>query len=150
MHIIYYLMKNICFLLMALAITDKAFSQTVTDVDIKKNVTPIKGSIQRIALLNPTTFEYNTEKYRHLALERGVKFGFNAEEIQQVFPEIVKQTKVSYMFGKNSYRDTRIKTIDQNSLIPVLVSAIQEQQEQIQQLKLEVEMLKNKTQSESR
>ena len=55
---------------------------------------------------------------------------------------MVGQKNVSYMFGKNSYRDTKIKTIDESSLIPVLVAAIQQQQEQIEKLKVEVEALK--------
>ena len=119
-----------------------AFSQTITDSQIKKNVTGINASLQKLAQLNPKTFEYETEKYKHLKLDRGIKYGFIAEEIQQVFPDLVGQKNVSYMFGKNSYRDTKIKTIDESSLIPVLVAAIQQQQEQIEKLKVEVEALK--------
>ena len=58
---------------------------------------------------------------------------------------MVSQKNVSYMFGKNSYRDTKIKIIDETSLIPVLVAAIQQQQEQIEKLTVEVETLKKKS-----
>lgn len=142
MYNIYQIRKKICFVFAGLIISGMAYSQTVTDSEIKKNVSGINASLQKLAQLNPKTFEYETEKYKHLKLERGIRYGFIAEEVQQVFPDIVSQKNVSYMFGKNSYRDTKIKIIDETSLIPVLVAAVQQQQEQIEKLKAEVETLK--------
>lgn len=136
--------KKSCLLLAVLIISGRVFSQTVTDSEIKKNVAAISSPLQKLVQLNPKTFEYDIQKFKHLNLEHGVKYGFIAEELQQVFPGLVKQKSISYMFGKNSYRDTKIKTIDEASLIPVLVASIQQQQEQIEKLKEEVEALKNK------
>ncbi len=67
-----------------------------------------------------------------------------AEEVKEVFPDMVGQKKVSHMFGKNSYRDTKINTVDESSLIPVLVASLQLQQQQIEKLTAEVELLKSK------
>jgi hypothetical protein len=147
---VYQINKKIYFLFIGLIISTIAVSQTVTDTEIKKNVTEINASLQKLAQLNPKTFEYETDKYKHLKLEPGIKFGFMAEEIQQVFPHMVHEKNVSYMFGKNTYRYTKIKTIDEGSLIPVLVAAIQQQQRQIEKLTLEVETLKDKRTSAAR
>lgn len=136
--------KRACLLFAVLIIAGNSFSQTVTDNEIKKNIAAINSPLQKLVQLNPKTFEYDTQKFKHLNLDHGVKYGFIAEEVQQVFPGLVKQKSISYMFGKNSYRDTKIKTIDEASLIPVLVASIQQQQQQIEQLKEEVEALKNK------
>jgi hypothetical protein len=48
------------------------------------------------------------------------------------------------MFGKNSYRNATLKTIDELSLIPVLVASIKEQQLQIEKLTSELEILKSR------
>ena len=144
MNTIYNFSKKIRLLFAALIISGIAFSQTVTDNELKKNVTSINEPLQKLAQLNPKTFEYDTEKYRHLKLGGGVKYGFIAEELEQIFPDLVQRKNVSYMFGKNSYRDTQIKLIDEASLIPVLVAAIQQQQQQIDKLSEEIETLKNK------
>ena len=141
--------KKMSLLFVALILSGIAFSQTVTDKELKKNVTTINEPLQKLAQLNPKTFEYDTEKYRHLKLGGGVKYGFIAEELEQIFPDLVQRKNVSYMFGKNSYRDTQIKSIDEASLIPVLVAAIQQQQQQIEKLTQEVETLKNKKSSAS-
>ena len=149
MNTIYRHSKKMRLLLVALIISGIAFSQTVTDIELKKNVTSINEPLQKLAQLNPKTFEYNTEKYRHLKLGGGVKYGFIAEELEQIFPDLVQRRNISYMFGKNTYRDTQIKSVDEASLIPVLVAAIQQQQQQIEKLTQEVETLKNKKSSAS-
>ena len=46
------------------------------------------------------------------------------------------------MFGKNAYRDANMKTVDEASLIPLLVASIKEQQQQIEELKAAVAELK--------
>lgn len=143
MHNTYKNIKKICLLFAVLIISGRVFSQTVTDSEIKKNVAAISSPLQKLVQLNPKTFEYDIQKFKHLNLEHGVRYGFIAEELQQVFPGLVKQKNISYMSGKNSYRDTKIKTIDEASLIPVLVASIQQQQQQIEKLKEEVEALKN-------
>jgi hypothetical protein len=147
MHVVHQAGQKIYLAFLALLMPGMAFSQTVTDNEIKKNITGINSSLEKLVQLNPRIFEYETEKYKHLKLERGVKYGFIAEELQQVFPHLVKQKNVPYMFGKNSYRHIKIKTVDEASLIPVLVAAIQEQQEQIEKLTQEIEGLKTKEDS---
>ena len=112
------------------------------DNEIKKNVTDISTPLQKLVQLEPKVFEYNTEKYKHLKLKSGKTFGFMSDNMQQVFPELVATKHSSYMFGKNIYRDTKIKTIDETSLIPVLVASIKEQQAEIEKLKKDIKELK--------
>lgn len=66
-----------------------AFSQDLTDNDIKKNAAPIQEPLKQITSLNPQRFEYNRDKYDHLQLPVGSHYGFIAEEFQQVFPALV-------------------------------------------------------------
>ena len=140
-------MKKITVLLLAPVftfVTISASAQKIADTEIKKNVTSIETALQKIIKLEPKAFEYDTNKYKHLALKPGKQYGFMAEDLMAVFPELVKEKSQQYMFGKNAYRNTFVKTIDAESLIPVLVASIQEQQRQIEELKGMVEELKNK------
>lgn len=120
-----------------------ATAQEVADKEIKKNVTDISAPLEKLVQLEPKIFEYNTDKYKHLKLEQGKQFGFMSENMQQVFPELVSNKNISYMFGKNVYRDAKVKTVDELSLIPVLVASIKEQQKEIEKLKQDIAELKS-------
>ncbi|MBY0477706.1 MAG: hypothetical protein K2Q24_08655 [Chitinophagaceae bacterium] len=93
--------------------------------------------------LEPIVFECKTEKYKHLKLKNGFYFGYMPDNMQQIFPELVTARHVSYMFGKSLYSDTRIRTIDKTSLIPILVGTIKEQQIEIEKGYSGIEGCKN-------
>lgn len=138
--------KTIFFFSFILAST-VLFAQDISDTKIKKNIEPIDNPLQRLMQLEPKKYEYNVKDFKHLKLQSGSQYGFIAEDIQSVFPDLVKEKSVNYMFGKNVYRNSTIKTIDEASLIPVLVASIKEQQAEIEKLKLEVLQLKKQTAS---
>lgn len=116
--------------------------QEISDAVIKKNISTIDDPLRKLIQLSPKSFEYDNKNYKYLKLQHGLQYGFIAEDLQAVFPNLVKERSVSYMFGKNAYRHTRIKVIDEASLIPVLVAAIKEQQIAIENLKTEIQGLK--------
>jgi Chaperone of endosialidase len=120
-------------------------AQSVSDTDIKRNVSDISTSVQKLVQLEPKVFEYNTEKYKHLKLKGGKTYGFMSDNMQQVFPELVSTKSTPYMFGKNVYRDAQTKVIDESSLIPILVASIKEQHAEIMRLRKDVDELKKST-----
>jgi hypothetical protein len=136
--------KKYSLILAFVFISVSAYSQNLSDSDIKKNISTIDNPLQKLVRLEPKTYEYKTEHYKHLDLQKGKKYGFLAEDFQRVFPDLVKEKNTSFMFGKNTYRNSIIKTIDEQSIIPILVASIKEQQLQIEKLTAEVEALKNK------
>lgn len=126
-------------------VTNQSVSaQNLSDQEIKTNISSISDPLQQINSLNPTVFQYNTEKYKHLSLPSGVHYGFTAEEFRQVFPGLVYRKPYSYMVGKNLYKNATVQSIDLEGLVPVLIASIKQQQAQIDQLRMEVEVLKNK------
>lgn len=136
--------KKACFLLSFLAITAVSFSQSYPDSTIKINAQLIQNPLQSIIRLEPTMFEYDTQNFKQLDLEKGEQFGFMADNIQKVFPSLVGEKSISYLFSKNTFRNATIKTIDEAGLIPVLVAAFKEQQAEIEKLKSEMADLRNK------
>lgn len=119
-----------------------AFSQSVSDTDLKKNIQPLTAALNKLVQLKPSVYEFETSKFKHLNLAQGRKFGFLTDNMEAVFPELVTEKRVSYMFAKNGYRNTTYKAIDEASLIPLLVASIKEQQQQIEELKAAVAELK--------
>lgn len=135
------------FLCLTLAIcfsAQQAISQDLNDNVVKKNISPITNPLQVIRSIQPMMFEYNNSQYSHLKLPSGPQYGFVAEEFQRVFPAMVYKKPYSFMSGKNSYKTATVKSIDMESLIPILVASIKEQQAAIDQLKAEIEMLKKR------
>lgn len=133
-----------------LIITTAIHSQNISDHSIKKNISAIDQPLQKITQLEPKQFEYNTASFKHLKLKGGQQFGFIAEEVGAVFPHLVSERSISYRYGKNVYRNATIKTIDETSLIPVLVASIKEQQAEIEKLRTEIAAMQKQIVSVSR
>lgn len=136
--------KYIALITIGFFISVNAVAQTINDEQTKLNVMSISNPVERLSQLKPISFEYNTKQFKFLNLQSGKQYGFLSDNIQAVFPELVKEKRVSYMQGKNNYKNASIASINETSLIPVLVASIVEQQKQIDQLKSEIDALKKR------
>jgi len=90
---------------------------TRSDASIKKDIKPLNNNqniLDKILALNPVSYYWKDER-----IDKDKHFGFIAQEVEEVIPEIVK-TDVE---GK--------KSLNYNELIPFLVKAIQQQQLQL-------------------
>lgn len=121
----------------------QAFSQQINDKDLKTNVSPLTGALNYINRLEPVKFEYNTKQFGQLNLPAGQQFGFIGEDVDQVLPALVSYKANNYSAGKNDSRTAKLKAANLENYIPLLVSAIKEQQIQIEQLKKEIATLKS-------
>jgi hypothetical protein len=133
--------KNAALALLLTAFGGTMYAQTVPEKDLKVNVVSITNSLEKLKNLTPVTYEY-AGKYQHLYAEKGQQYGFLADNLQTVFPTMVSDKRVPYMFAKNQYRNLVVKSVDTESLIPVLVASIKELQAEIEKLKME--LAKNK------
>ena len=89
-----------------------------SDVNLKTNVTTLSVEKNKSLLnLNPVEFEYKSDlhKKRH--------FGFIAQDIEKIFPELVSSDTVGY------------KTVNYLELITIMLSKMQSMQEEINDLK---------------
>ena len=144
MKSIYQYIKSIVLTIGLFVISQQIFAQTLSDSEIKKNVSDISNPLQSIAKLEPGIFEYNSDKYKELRLPSGTHYGFTIENIQAVFPSLVKTENKSYLVGKNLSRQATVKTVNFEGLIPILVASIQQLQNELDLLRAEVQSLKNK------
>lgn len=113
-----------------LADASGALSAPVSDITTKQNVKDINGAIGKIMQLRPVTFEYRNEFKNY---GKGTQVGFIAQEVEKVLPNSVY---TNFSNGKMGYNEIDI--------VPLLVSAMQEQQKEIDDLKKEISKLKNK------
>ena len=95
-----------------------AYSTTPSDKKLKTNIKDIDYGLDTIMKLSPKEYDWKKDN-RH-------DIGFIAQEVEEVIPEIVKNKE---------WFDDKIKTLDYEKLTAVLIKAVQEQQEQINELK---------------
>jgi hypothetical protein len=87
-----------------------------SDINLKKNVSPLTYGLQDILKLNPVTYEWKDGS-------NGKQFGFIAQEVEDIMPDAVKHG--DYL------------GLEKDAIYSALVNAIKE-------LKTEIETLKNK------
>ncbi|RFZ85403.1 tail fiber domain-containing protein [Mucilaginibacter terrenus] len=103
---------------------------------------PVQNALPVINALQPVTYQFDAKKYPSLKLTAGSQYGF-AQTPTQV-PGLLTEKNIWHTAGKNQQVATSVSTANHEVLIPLLVSAIQEQQAEIKQLREEVRRLSAK------
>lgn len=94
-----------------------------SDERLKENIHTIQDPLKKVSALRGVTFDFKEDKQKQI--------GFIAQEVEKVIPEAVGERPDGY------------KGVAYGNLVGLLVEAIKEQQEQINELKATVEQLKN-------
>jgi len=96
---------------------------SLSDKTLKTNIRPIENSVALVQRLQGVRFDWLENNKPSL--------GLIAQEVEEVIPELVET-------------DNGIKSVSYSNMIGVLIEAIKEQQKQIEELKTEISILKNK------
>jgi hypothetical protein len=112
--------------------------------ELTAQVNEIADPLEKVMSLQPVIYRYNTEKLKDIRLPKGNQYGFDIETANAALPELVSDRKYSYAIGKNTYRTATVQQFNADNLIPFLVGAIQQQQNEINKLKEELDVLKKK------
>lgn len=114
-----------------------------SDIRLKENIKSVNPALAKIGNLNPISFNYRLNPIQikdstgFVMLENDVskaklqstKFGFSAQEVQKIFPELVSSDENGYL------------SVDYIGLIPLLVEALKEQQAKIEALEKKIQDL---------
>lgn len=125
-------------------ITNLANAQSISENDLKLAINKIENPTSKLKSLQAVTFKYNVDKYKYLKLPQGNQYGFLVENVEQVFPAMVYESSSVYNINKGNTKVAKYKEVNKDDLIPVLVEALKEQQEQLDALKKELQELKSK------
>jgi hypothetical protein len=109
-----------------------------SDARLKTNIIDLESSLEKIMALRPISYNYNEtylKLYNDSTSLTKVHKGFIAQEIKEVFPEMV---------GTVNIEGTEYFDLNLSHLPTYTVKAIQEQQALIQQLLQRIEQLENR------
>lgn len=99
-----------------------AHSHTYSDKRLKQNVNPLSNTLSSILQLQGVSFYWEENLVHQLNLPNARQVGFIAQEVEQVYPELVANDSLGY------------KSVDYAMFSPILVEAIKEQQTQLNDL----------------
>lgn len=113
-----------------------------SDRSLKEEIEALEDAMATIMRLNPTTYKFKGNgKYNGLNLSTGQHYGLIAQEVEEVLPSLVKTNTHTYN-ENGATKSMDYKSMNYTELIPFLIKAIQEQQQEIDGLKAELEKLK--------
>jgi len=95
-----------------------------SDARLKSNIMPLGSTLSLLQVLDGKTYHLNND-------ESTTKIGLLAQDVQKVFPQLVKEAKDEYGTLSVNYQ----------GLIPVLINAVNEQQETIEIQQKQIEKL---------
>jgi len=119
--------------------TNDGTVHSLSDIRVKTDVEDLIDGLDIVKQLKPRTFRYteDSEFYNENTKDE-VRYGFVANEVEAVAPQYTDTGK-----GKIGGKEVDdLKSLSTTKMIPMLVKAIQEQQEQIEELKAKIATLK--------
>jgi hypothetical protein len=107
-----------------------------SDERLKTKISNISNALDKIQQLNGFYYTNNDLAKTFGYKEEDTQIGVSAQEVKEVFPEIVSLAPFDSRSGKSESGENYL-TVDYTKLVPVLIEAIKE-------LKVEIEELKNR------
>jgi hypothetical protein len=105
-----------------------------SDARFKTNIIPIENPLQKVMQLRGVTFDWKTKDFPNRTFSEKRSLGFIAQEVEKVIPEVVQTENSTEGF----------KSVQYDKVVALLVEAIKEQQQQIEQLQQKVKALTEK------
>jgi hypothetical protein len=102
-----------------LSVSGDVIAFASSDRRLKDNLTRIESSLEKVGKLSGYSFDWNSNQETY----SGKDYGVVAQEVEAIFPELVKT------------RDNGYKAVKYEKLIPVLIEAIKELNEKVEKLK---------------
>jgi hypothetical protein len=104
----------------------------VSDIRWKKNIVPIDNALMRVMQLRGVTYNWKADEFKDKNFETTTQIGLIAQEVEKIFPELVKTDANGY------------KSVEYSKVVAILIQAVKEQQviitnqqEQITDLKVQ-------------
>jgi len=126
-----------------------------SDEKLKKNIEDFSSAMDIISRLHPKSYQYRLDgDYKLMNLPQGGHYGLVAQDVEKILPNLVNEAKFypeKAVPSENENAENpeviNFKALNYTELIPILVKGMQEQQQEIDQLKQTVQTLLDKLQS---
>jgi hypothetical protein len=118
-----------------------------SDRKFKEETAPLENSLEQLMKLRPTSYQFKTNEYHGMNLPTGKQLGLIADEVKQVFPELVSQAVHPAEYDKEDITkvitpEIKYEGVNYQGLIPVLIASVQEQQKQLKNQQKQNDALK--------
>jgi hypothetical protein len=116
---------------------------TASDKRLKSDIIPIDNALEKLELIHGRfyTIESKSKPYgEELKITARKQYGVIAQDVEQVFPEMVSEKAIF----NNAGDDTMYKTVNYDQLIPVLIEAVKELNHKVEDLEKEIKELEKK------
>lgn len=124
-------------------ITGTGTNTYTSDRKLKKDIRPLSNAMDIIGRLQPSSYQYRVGEFGSMYLPEGRHYGVIAQDLQQVLPELVINQHYNPMDKKE--KDFDYLSVNYSELIPILIKAMQEQQQINEVLKKKIAVLEKKT-----
>ena len=108
---------------------------TLSDEQLKTEITPLENASELLSQLQPKQYYFNNNVDPHINLDTEQNYGFLAQEVQEVLPEVVRTVKMPPQLDSTGF-DTGTEQeylgVQYIQFIPILVAALNEQNEIIE------------------
>ena len=96
-----------------------------SDRRLKTNIKPLENNLEKVMSLHPVSYQWKEGDRKGRT-----NIGLIAQEVEEIVPEVVREQERLEEGSTKTY-----KTVDYEHLVSVLIGAVKEQQEQINELK---------------
>jgi len=120
-----------------------------SDEDLKENIEPMEDVLEKIKKMKVK--KYNYKQNKKIKFPNGKKYGFTAQDLEKIYPEMVTEVRFPYLesddpesLGSDEFTEPEMisyKAIYYDQLIPTLIKGMQEQQEIIENQQATIEDL---------
>jgi trimeric autotransporter adhesin len=124
---------------------------TPSDAMLKSNIRDYDANaLSKIMSLQTKSYNYDVAKYEYMNLPGGEQFGFLAQDLEKLFPQLVTRAVQPAQYengdksGKKLNDEIQFNAVNYTGLIPVLSKAMQEQQQIIDKQQKQMDDLKKK------
>lgn len=105
-----------------------------SDAMLKENISPINNALEIITQLEPKSYTFRTEEFPQLNLPSEIQYGVVAQELESILPNLVRDCispEKRDSVGNIIAESVSFKAVNYVELIPILLQALKDQQQQI-------------------
>jgi hypothetical protein len=115
-----------------------------SDQKLKRDIQSLDGALDIVMQIQPHTYYFREQDYPGMALPEGRQYGLIAQEVEQFLPELIMENvhpATTDPDGNVIYPAVDFKSMNYQELIPILIGAIQEQQELIEKQQAQIDLI---------
>jgi hypothetical protein len=88
-----------------------------SDRKLKKDIKPFVSALDKINALSPVTYYYKNDKESGINLPTNLQYGFIAQDLETVFPELVTNQVLNLATTGNGGNNKASRDLDENGLV---------------------------------